>query len=185
MLSTPVVCGGNLGGVYRIFSEKLTNQRQTTEGRGTQRRWLTVSDEFTVYMRWHSSYARFICYSACILKQILVLRKTATSARNSFKWWMQCKRTQWTPAEWLTKNGQTRVSVTLQLKQENWDIVLNKKRKTYPPTGPFWSSNRILERLGRLEQKIDRTEMETKRSNLKFIAVRKPQKGKRYTSGEQ
>ena len=43
----------------------------------------------------------------------------------------------------------------------------------------------ILERFDRLQQKTDATEMETKRSNLKFIAVRKPQKGKRYTSGEQ
>ena len=50
MINIPVVCGEKLGGVCRIFSEKLTNQRQTSEGRGTLRRWLTVSDEFTVYM---------------------------------------------------------------------------------------------------------------------------------------
>ena len=43
----------------------------------------------------------------------------------------------------------------------------------------------ILERLDRLEEKIDSTEMETKRSNLKFIGIREPRRGDSYTSVEQ
>ena len=43
----------------------------------------------------------------------------------------------------------------------------------------------ILERFDRLQQKTDATEMETKRSNLKFIEIKEPQRGKSYTSGEQ
>ena len=43
----------------------------------------------------------------------------------------------------------------------------------------------ILERLDRLEEKIDTTEMETKRNNLKFIGIREPGRGDSYTSVEQ
>ena len=43
----------------------------------------------------------------------------------------------------------------------------------------------ILERLDRLEEKTDSTEMETKRNNLKFIGIRQPRRGDSYTSVEQ
>ena len=43
----------------------------------------------------------------------------------------------------------------------------------------------IVERLDRLEEKIDTTEMQAKRTNLKFIGIREPRRGDSYTSVEQ
>ncbi len=194
MLSIPSDCGANIGRFCSLFLEKSTKQWQRNEERRTQRLWLAVSDEFTLcVLRTTHAVAQWLC-TVHLLMCMDIEANPGPDESNNILQIMEWKFAQvmygmqtytanicrmieekWTNIDKSFRDLTAHVGELRQRIEQNKDDIddLQEDRET------------ILERLDRLEEKIDSTEMETKRNNLKFIGIREPRRGDSYTSVEQ
>ena len=194
MLSISSECGANIGIFCSLFLEKSTKQWQRNEERRTQRLWLAVSDEFTLcVLRTTHAVAQWLC-TVHLLMCVDIEANPGPDESNNILQIMEWKFAQ------VMYGMQTYTANSCRMIEEKWTNIDKSFRDLTAHVGELRQRieqnkddiddlqedrETILERLDRLEKKIDSTEMEIKRSNLKFIGIREPRRGDSYTSVEQ
>ena len=192
MLSIPSDCAVNIGRFCSLFLEKSTKQWQHNEERRTQRLWLAVSDEFTLcVLRTTHAVAQWLCTIHLLMCMDIEANPGPDESNNILqimKW------------KFVMYGVQTYTANICRMFEEKWTNIDKSFRDLTAHVGELRQRieqnkhdiddlqedrETILERLDRLEEKIDSTEMETKRNNLKFIGIREPRRGDSYTSVEQ